>query len=135
MAQQHNSRAARPPTTGDSKKRKEHPSGSKSEPNKRAKIDHRSKQRDSRALATQTSSKAFKNGELDVDKFVKAREYEIRALEDGMSRSKKALTQRAFQQVPKELRRRTASHNAKRVPKRLQRRAKREVCSCPWHIG
>jgi ribonuclease P/MRP protein subunit POP1 len=78
-------------------------------------------------LSTQITSKAFKNGELDVDKFVKAREYEIRALEEGMSRSKLSATKRAFQQVPKDLRRRTASHNVKRVPKRLRRRAKREV--------
>jgi len=84
-------------------------------------------QRDARTLAAQTTSKAFKNGELDVDKFVKAREYEIRALEEGLQRSKKALTQRAFQQVPKDLRRRTASHNAARVPKRLRDRAKQEM--------
>ncbi|EME87250.1 uncharacterized protein MYCFIDRAFT_89000 [Pseudocercospora fijiensis CIRAD86] len=117
------------PTNNASKKRKEPPtntSNSKSD-NKRPKADHRAKQRDARALASQTSSEAFKNGELDVDKFVKAREYEIRALEEGMARSKKALTTRAFQQVPKELRRRTASHNAKRVPKRLQKRAKVEM--------
>lgn len=81
-------------------------------------------------LSTQLSSAALKNGELDVEKFVKAREYEIRALEEGMTRSKKALTKRAFQQVPKELRRRTASHNAKKVPKRLQKRAKREASCC-----
>lgn len=84
-------------------------------------------QRDARTLAAQTSSKAFKNGELDVGAFVKAREYEIRALEEGMARARKGLTQRAFQQVPKDLRRRTASHNAKRVPKRLRRQAVREV--------
>lgn len=89
------------------------------------------KARDARQLATQTSSKAFKHGELDVDKFVKSREYEIRALEQGLIRSKKALTQRAFQQVPKELRRRTASHNVKRIPKRLQARGKREVRLLP----
>ena len=88
-------------------------------------------QRDARTLAVQTTSKAFKNGELDVDKFVKAREYEIRALEEGLLRSKKALTTRAFQQVPKELRRRTASHNAARVPNRLRGRAKREVSVFP----
>lgn len=116
--------------TNDSaaRKRKSHPSDTKTASNKRPKVDHRSKQRDARALSTQLSSKAFRNGELDVGSFVKAREYEIRALEEGMSRSKKALTKRAFQQVPKDLRRRTASHNVKRVPKRLQRRAKREVC-------
>ncbi|THZ33009.1 POPLD-domain-containing protein [Aureobasidium pullulans] len=84
-------------------------------------------QRDARTLAVQTSSKAFKNGELDVGAFVKAREYEIRALEEGMARARKGLTQRAFQQVPKDLRRRTASHNAKRVPKRLRRQAVREM--------
>ena len=83
--------------------------------------------RDARYLATQTTSKAFKHGELDVDKFVKSREYEIRALEQGLARSKKALTKRAFQQVPKELRRRTASHNVKRIPKRLRERGKREM--------
>ncbi|KXT04249.1 hypothetical protein AC578_7932 [Pseudocercospora eumusae] len=120
---------APPNSSNGSKKRKEAPtnaSNSKND-NKRPKFDHRAKQRDARALASQTSSKAFGNGELDVDKFVKAREYEIRALEEGMARSKKALTTRAFQQVPKELRRRTASHNVKRVPKRLQKRAKLEM--------
>jgi ribonuclease P/MRP protein subunit POP1 len=113
-----------------SKKRKEAPtnqSNSKNDRNKRHKPDHRSKQRDARTLISQTSSTALKNGELNVEKFVKAREYEIRALEEGISRSKKALTKRAFQQVPKDLRRRTASHNAKKVPKRLQKRAKKEV--------
>ena len=44
-----------------------------------------------------------------------------------MQRSKTALTSRAFQQVPRALRRRTASHNVKRVPRRLRARAKREV--------
>ena len=103
-------------------KRKGNPTDSGGWRNKRQKT-----QRDARTLAVQTSSKAFKNGELDVGAFVKAREYEIRALEDGMARARKGLTQRAFQQVPKDLRRRTASHNAKRVPKRLRRQAVREV--------
>jgi ribonuclease P/MRP protein subunit POP1 len=80
--------------------------------------------RDARFLATQTTSKAFKS-----------REYEIRALEQGLARSKKALTKRAFQQVPKELRRRTASHNVKRIPKRLRERGKREVRCCPSQGG
>ncbi|CAK4033818.1 Ribonucleases P MRP subunit pop1 [Lecanosticta acicola] len=123
------SNAPRPPPNknNDSRKRKEHPTSISKPDNKRPKSDHRAKQRDARTLATQASSKAFSNGELDVERFVKAREYEVRALEEGMSRSKKALSKRAFQQVPKDLRRRTASHNAKRVPKRLQSRAKREM--------
>ena len=129
MAQSNGLRPAQPALSKahESRKRKDHPTSNSRPDNKRPKPDHRAKQRDARALATQSSSKALKNGELDVEKFVKAREYEIRALEEGMSRSKKALTKRAFQQVPKELRRRTASHNAKRVPKRLQSRAKKEV--------
>lgn len=48
----------------------------------------RSKFRDARHIAVQTSDKALKNGELDVDKFVKAREWEIKALEAGMKSSK-----------------------------------------------
>jgi hypothetical protein len=66
-------------------------------------------------------------GELDVASFVKSREYEINALEKSMQKSKKGLTMRAFQQVPRAMRRRTASHNVKKVPGRLRRRAEREV--------
>lgn len=87
----------------------------------------RARIQEARTVRTQTSDKAFSNGDLNVDKFVKAREYEIKALEDGLKRSKQVLSQRAFQDVPKDLRRRTASHNVKRVPKRLRPRAVREV--------
>nr|POE79400.1 ribonucleases p/mrp protein subunit pop1 [Quercus suber] len=114
-----------------SKKRKDGPISNIPGPSKRFKTSQRphfsNKRRDARTLSTQTTSKAFKNGELDVENFVKAREYEIRALEDGLTRSKTALNQRAFQQVPKALRRRTASHNAKKVPKRLRKRAEKEM--------
>ncbi|KAK5129640.1 hypothetical protein LTR08_003002 [Meristemomyces frigidus] len=134
--------AANKPTTpapkgqANPKKRKDPPSTTAStstskstntNPHKRPKLDHRAKQRDARQLATQPSRAAFANGELDVDKFVRAREYEITALEEGMARSRKALNKRAFQQVPKELRRRTASHNVKKAPKRLRERGKREM--------
>jgi ribonuclease P/MRP protein subunit POP1 len=122
-----------PPAGGQQGKKRKDPSSSaiKQHAAKRPRFDSGSKMRDARFLATQTTSKAFKHGELDVDKFVKSREYEIRALEQGLARSKKALTKRAFQQVPKELRRRTASHNVKRIPKRLRERGKREVGHCP----
>ncbi|TKA81873.1 hypothetical protein B0A55_01579 [Friedmanniomyces simplex] len=117
-----------PPPPPNTKKRKDAPTNSQVHPPKRHKpTDHRQKTRDARTLSTQTSNKAFQNGELDISSFVKSRAYEIRALEDGMARSKKALNRRAFQQVPKELRRRTASHNVKRVPKRLRERGKREM--------
>ncbi len=83
---------------------------------------------DARNILTQNSDKALdKNGELDVAAFVKTREFEIKALGKSMGDTKKVLASRAFQQVPKELRRRTASHNVKRVPKRLRARAAKEV--------
>ncbi|KAL9602017.1 MAG: hypothetical protein Q9219_002125 [cf. Caloplaca sp. 3 TL-2023] len=89
---------------------------------KRVKID------DARTILKQTSEEALnQNGELDVSAFVQAREFEIRAMESSMGASKRALSSRAFQQVPNELRRRVASHNVKRVPKRLRSRAMREM--------
>ncbi|QDS69907.1 hypothetical protein FKW77_001247 [Venturia effusa] len=91
---------------------------------------HRSKRSkiwDARKIISQTSDKALSNGELNVDAFVKAREFEIKALEDGIKKSKHGLTTRAFQELPNELRRRTASHNVRKIPKRLQNRAKREM--------
>ena len=94
-------------------------------PNRAAK---RVKISEARQILTQTSDKALnQNGDLDVSAFVKAREFEIRAMGANMSGSKKALSSRAFQQVPRDLRRRTASHNVKRVPKRLRARAAKEV--------
>ena len=88
----------------------------------------RRKTQTARAIAVQTNDKALKNGELDVSAFVKAREYEIRALESSLGNAKKALATRAFQSVPRSMRRRTASHNVKKVPKRLRARAAKEVC-------
>jgi ribonuclease P/MRP protein subunit POP1 len=82
---------------------------------------------DARTIRTQTSDAAYSNGELNVDKFVKARAFEIKALEDGIRKARNALSTRAHQELPRELRRRTASHNVKRVPKRLRERHKKEV--------
>ena len=93
-----------------------------------SKSNKRAKFQDARTIASQTSGKAFGNGELDVERFVQAREYEIKALEKSIKKARSALSTRAFQSVPRELRRRTASHNVKRVPKRLRARAKVEVC-------
>ena len=88
----------------------------------------RVKTQDARAIVVQSSDAALsKTGDLDVSAFVAAREFEVRALEAGIRSSKSALTSRAFQKVPRNLRRRTASHNVKRVPRRLRARAKREV--------
>ncbi|TLD30035.1 ribonucleases P/MRP protein subunit [Venturia nashicola] len=107
--------------TPSNNKRKQNNGCNNTRQNKRPKIW------DARKITAQTSDKALSNGELNVDAFVKAREFEIKALEDSIKKSKHGLTTRAFQEVPKELRRRTASHNVRKVPKRLQRRAKREM--------
>ncbi|KAL8799149.1 MAG: hypothetical protein Q9200_007613, partial [Gallowayella weberi] len=88
----------------------------------------RVKQIEARTILAQASDKALnQNGELDVFAFVKAREFEIKAMEGSMEASKKSLSSRAFQLVPNDMRRRTASHNVKKVPKRLRTRAAREV--------
>ncbi|TKA55071.1 hypothetical protein B0A49_11978 [Cryomyces minteri] len=116
--------APKSPAPNRNRKRKQPSSTNNAaqQPRKRTKTHN-----DARKISTQLTSNAFKNGELDVDKFVKSRDYEIRALEEGIGRAKKGLTQRAFQQVPRELRRRTASHNVKRVPTRLRGRASKEM--------
>jgi len=106
-------------TTGEKRKKS---SDNNDRPRKKPMSVHEARKIDSQAV-----HKAFPNGELNVDKFVKAKEFEILAMEEGMKRSKDFLNTRAFQEVPRDLRRRTASHNVKRVPKRLQKRAAREV--------
>ncbi|RMZ92264.1 hypothetical protein DV736_g475, partial [Chaetothyriales sp. CBS 134916] len=67
------------------------------------------------------------SGELNIAAFVKGREFEIQALESSMQKARKSLMSRAFQQVPRHMRRRTASHNVKKVPRRLRKRAEREM--------
>jgi len=81
----------------------------------------------SKQLATVPTSLTFPGNEVSVARFVRAREIEIRALEDGMRRAKKFQMRRAFQDVPRDMRRRTASHNPRRVPGRLRSRAVREM--------
>ncbi|KAF6844545.1 POPLD domain-containing protein [Colletotrichum musicola] len=87
----------------------------------------RVKIRNDREIVAQQSDAALKDGELDLQAFLNAREFEIKALEESMRHTKGEATSRAFQQVPRGMRRRTASHNAKRVPKRLRRRALKEM--------
>lgn len=78
-------------------------------------------------IATQPTKSAYPNGEVNVKTFLKSHEKEIKSLENAMRAAKKGLSRRAFQDVPRELRRRTASHNPQRVPKRLRVRAKQEA--------
>jgi len=117
-----------PDVSSKAKKRKEPPqSSSKSEQNLGRGRVKRVKIHTARTISTQNADAALKNGELDLQSFLKSREFEIKALENGMRSSKTLLNLRAFQQVPRDLRRRTASHNVKRVPKRMQNRARREM--------
>lgn len=80
-----------------------------------------------RHIPAQPADAALKDGELDLQAFVAAHEFEIRSLEQSMATSKSVSASRAFQQVPRGLRRRTASHNPKRVPRRLRTRARKEM--------
>jgi Ribonucleases P/MRP protein subunit POP1 len=79
-------------------------------------------------IEAQSTEKALKNGMLDVNAFVQARAFEINALEAGMKASRGFAERRANQAVPRDMRRRTASHNVKRIPKRLRKKAEWEVC-------
>lgn len=87
----------------------------------------RVKFQDARNIRTQPSDAALDDGKLDMQKFLNAREFEIKALESSMRKCKAANATRVFQQVPRAMRRRTASHNVKRVPKKLRERARREM--------
>ena len=78
-------------------------------------------------IAVTPTNSAYPNGEINVKNFLKSRENEIKSLEYAMRAAKKGLARRAFQNVPREMRRRTASHNPQRVPKRLRVRAKQEA--------
>ncbi|KAK8102813.1 POPLD domain-containing protein [Apiospora sp. TS-2023a] len=80
-----------------------------------------------RAIAAQYPDDALKDGELDMQAFINARSFEIKALDESMRRTATSQTSRAFQKVPFSLRRRAAAHNHKRVPKRLQKRARKEM--------
>ncbi|KAF2847702.1 hypothetical protein T440DRAFT_509955 [Plenodomus tracheiphilus IPT5] len=78
-------------------------------------------------IAATPTRNAYPNGEVNVRHFLESHEHEIKSLEHAMRAAKQGLTRRAFQDVPRELRRRTASHNPQRVPKRLRARSKQEA--------
>lgn len=88
---------------------------------------NRVKTQETRSIAVQKSDAALKDGELNVQSFLNARGFELNALDESMRRTRTSKTSRAFQRVPITLRRRAGAHNHKRVPKRLQNRAKREM--------
>lgn len=89
----------------------------------------RAKKASSQQIRTQNCDEALKDGRLDVPAFVAGRAYESDQLESAMERSKKSSRKRAFQTPPRSMRRRTASHNVDRVPKRLRARARAEMAT------
>ncbi|KAI5991699.1 ribonucleases P/MRP protein subunit POP1-domain-containing protein [Pisolithus orientalis] len=64
---------------------------------------------------------------LDVERFTEARAYEIDAMEKAIKSAKDSSTHRAWQTLPRHLRRRAASHNVRRVPLRLREKARAEM--------
>ncbi|OTB07372.1 hypothetical protein M426DRAFT_71756 [Hypoxylon sp. CI-4A] len=87
----------------------------------------RPKMHEIRSIAAQKSHAALKDGELNVQSFVSSLSFEISALDESMRRTRSSKTSRAFQRVPFRMRRRAAAHNYKKVPKRLQKRARKEM--------
>ncbi|ODQ64861.1 POPLD-domain-containing protein [Nadsonia fulvescens var. elongata DSM 6958] len=88
----------------------------------------RAKLNDARSILVQNSERSLAdNRHLMVPEFVQSRQYEIQQLENAMIKSRNSSKKRAFQLVPRVLRRRAASHNIKRVPKRLRSRARKEM--------
>ncbi|CAB4382576.1 unnamed protein product [Rhizophagus irregularis] len=60
---------------------------------------------------------------IDVVDFAEARAFEINAMNDALERANQAKNSRAAQTLPRHLRRRAASHNVKRLPVRLRKKA------------
>ncbi|KAL7754440.1 Ribonucleases P/MRP protein subunit pop1 [Sorochytrium milnesiophthora] len=68
---------------------------------------------------------------LKIEEFMEARAFELQSIQATVSKAKEMAKSRAFQMVPRHLRRRAASYNPKLVPKHLRDRAKKEIASDP----
>ncbi|KAI0714000.1 POP1-domain-containing protein [Cerioporus squamosus] len=66
-------------------------------------------------------------GALDVERFAESRAFEINAMHEAMQNARASSTSRAWQQLPRHLRRRAASHDVRRVPLRLRDKARAEM--------
>ncbi|KAG6900179.1 hypothetical protein C0993_001891 [Termitomyces sp. T159_Od127] len=64
---------------------------------------------------------------IDVEKFAEARAFEIDAMHNAMKNASASSTSRAWQALPRHLRRRAASHDVRRVPLRLREKARAEM--------
>lgn len=83
----------------------------------------------SRNIKAQNSDPSYdqKDTKLNVPEFLESRKYEINAFELSQLKSKQALNSRCFQDLPRLMRRRAASHHISRIPKRLRSKALREM--------
>lgn len=90
-------------------------------------MDKRKKLFNTRNIRTQLADSSYKDGLLSVPDFLNSREFEIKSFEMSQLKTRASASNRIFQSLPRTLRRRTASHNVKRVPKRLRNRALREM--------
>ncbi|WWC89050.1 uncharacterized protein L201_003968 [Kwoniella dendrophila CBS 6074] len=68
-------------------------------------------------------------GMIQVEKFAETRALEIHAFQNAIKIAAAQGSTRAFQSLPRHLRRRAASHNPRRVPKRLRSKAASEIDS------
>ncbi|KAH9924259.1 POP1-domain-containing protein [Epithele typhae] len=66
-------------------------------------------------------------GAVDVERFAEARAFEINAMHEAMQNARSSSTTRAWQQLPRHLRRRAASHDVRRVPLKLRDKAQAEM--------
>ena len=102
---------------------------SKNQVYKRKKVqDARTIRTEALRWAPKSSQELSESGSmLKIPDFMSSREFEIKQLQVAIHKSKSASSTRVFQSLPRKLRRRTASHNVKRIPKRLRNRALREM--------
>ncbi|ODV79433.1 POPLD-domain-containing protein [Suhomyces tanzawaensis NRRL Y-17324] len=82
----------------------------------------------SRTIKTQVNDSSFVDKErLNIPDFLQSRTFEIKSFELSQLKTKNASATRVFQSLPRVLRRRAASHNVKRIPKRLRNRSLKEM--------
>ncbi|KAI8459794.1 ribonucleases P/MRP protein subunit POP1-domain-containing protein [Phakopsora pachyrhizi] len=102
------------------------------EPSTSSQARKRAKLKNSRQIDTQDLKDIQNNHEnlpqfLNVEKFISSRTFEINAMEKALRTARQGTGQRAFQTLPRHLRRRAASHFARRVPTRLREKARFEM--------
>jgi len=66
-------------------------------------------------------------GAIQVERYAETRALEIAALQTAVRIAASQSNSRAFQSLPRHLRRRAASHNPRRVPKKLRNKAAAEI--------